>query len=342
MVDRDGYAVGVIRARVTGDAGIGFAIPINQAKDFLESRGLDSLMPARRFRLGALQSFEEKGIALRLPEGVGDTSPFRSRVESDPGLDRRCTANRSRRLAVDRQADRANAWSGPMHSSASRSRRARARLSRERRRSALDRPRDGDKCRQRADVRMQYGILDLGARSSLRGTSGQQSSWRTTRACCASSLSSLDGQRLMQRRCQSRWIARVVAATASGADELPLPAGWVVEPGAPSPCAGLPQRERGRGGLSGTRHHACTSCGCLGRGADVARGGRRRLFITPRVQRRASYASVGVARRVVLDRRRIRAAWSPAGRQLEVISPERKGAVRARCSPRGSRTAKGP
>ncbi|HYJ94877.1 MAG TPA: trypsin-like peptidase domain-containing protein [Vicinamibacterales bacterium] len=31
VIDREGYAVGVIRARVKGDAGIGFAIPINQA-----------------------------------------------------------------------------------------------------------------------------------------------------------------------------------------------------------------------------------------------------------------------------------------------------------------------
>ncbi len=83
LLDQDGYAVGVIRARVTGDSGIGFAIPINQAKDFLESRGLDSLMPARRLRLGASQSLEGKGITLRLPEGVSDVSPLRMRVETD-------------------------------------------------------------------------------------------------------------------------------------------------------------------------------------------------------------------------------------------------------------------
>ena len=108
LVDRDGFAVGVIRARVTGDAGIGLAIPINQAKDFLDSHGLDALMPVRRFRLGPLQRFEEKGIALPLPEGLADTSPFRSRVESDPGVGSRRAADRSRRLSVDGAADRAH------------------------------------------------------------------------------------------------------------------------------------------------------------------------------------------------------------------------------------------
>ncbi len=84
VIDEHGYAVGVVRARVKGDAGIGFAIPINQAKDFLEARGLDSLMPVRRLRLGALQTLERKGLALRVPEGMNVASPFRSHVESAP------------------------------------------------------------------------------------------------------------------------------------------------------------------------------------------------------------------------------------------------------------------
>src|SRR5262245_53562769 len=84
VVDERGFAVGVVRARVKGDAGIAFAIPINQAKEFLDSRGLDSLMPVRRLRLGAMQSFERKGMALRLPEGMNAASPFRSRLESVP------------------------------------------------------------------------------------------------------------------------------------------------------------------------------------------------------------------------------------------------------------------
>jgi len=84
LLDRDGFAVGVIRMRLTGASGIAFAIPINDVKDFLESRGLDQVLPSRRLRLGALQSLEAKGIALRLPEAFVDVSPFQSHVETAP------------------------------------------------------------------------------------------------------------------------------------------------------------------------------------------------------------------------------------------------------------------
>ena len=83
IVNRDGYAVGVIRMRLANATGIGFAIPVNQVKDFLESHGLDQLMPARRLRLGGFQSIEAKGIGLRLPEGSSTCRHFGSRVETD-------------------------------------------------------------------------------------------------------------------------------------------------------------------------------------------------------------------------------------------------------------------
>src|SRR5262245_1541135 len=84
LLDRNGFAVGVIRMRLAADASVGFAIPINQAKEFLESHGLESLMPVRRLRLGAPQNLGGKGITMRLPEGLGDVSAIRSHVETDP------------------------------------------------------------------------------------------------------------------------------------------------------------------------------------------------------------------------------------------------------------------
>lgn len=83
LIDRDGFAVGVIRMKLANATGIGFAIPVNQAKAFLETHGLDQLMPARRLRLGAFQHIDAKRIGLRLPEGLADLSPSRSRVEVD-------------------------------------------------------------------------------------------------------------------------------------------------------------------------------------------------------------------------------------------------------------------
>ena len=82
LLDRDGFAVGVIRMRLTRATDIAFAIPINDVKDFLESHGLDQVMSSRRLRLGSLQSLDAKGIALRLPESFVDTSPYQSHVEA--------------------------------------------------------------------------------------------------------------------------------------------------------------------------------------------------------------------------------------------------------------------
>ena len=65
LIDKDGFAVGVIQSRLKDATGIAFAIPINQVKDFLESRGLDQLMPTRRLRLGGMQRSDAKAVAMR-------------------------------------------------------------------------------------------------------------------------------------------------------------------------------------------------------------------------------------------------------------------------------------
>jgi S1-C subfamily serine protease len=82
MLDEEDFAVGVMRMKLTGGQGLGFAIPINQTKDFLEAWGLGSLLRARRLRLGPLQSLEGKGLRIRLPEGWEDISPSRLRLDS--------------------------------------------------------------------------------------------------------------------------------------------------------------------------------------------------------------------------------------------------------------------
>jgi len=81
MLDADGYAVGVIRMSLARGVGLGFGIPINRVKDFLEANGFDRIFPARRLRLGPLQPFDWKGLRLRVPEALDDSSPSRLRVE---------------------------------------------------------------------------------------------------------------------------------------------------------------------------------------------------------------------------------------------------------------------
>lgn len=84
MVDEQGYAIGVIRMAIARRSGVAFAIPVNRVKDFLEQNGLDRVFPARRGRLGPLESFGLKGIRLRVPEAFEDASPARLRIEWRP------------------------------------------------------------------------------------------------------------------------------------------------------------------------------------------------------------------------------------------------------------------
>jgi hypothetical protein len=242
LIDRHGYAIGVIRARVTGNAGIGFAIPINQAKDFLESRGLEPLMPVRRIRPGPLHTFEGKGIAMRLPEGLGDTSPFRSRVETDAAqngvtlrIDRGFSPWDARRLeralvgsetfervtgVVDESQMSTRSGSAPLlHGRAS------------------GRTTGGDQ-----SVRMQYGILELGGEKLVARYVGSDEQLAYNESVLRDSIMSLDGRRLIVGDLGSveriEWAA---AAGAAGAPNIPLPADWRVEPGGPIACGGLPQ-----------------------------------------------------------------------------------------------------
>ena len=84
MVDREGYALGIAEMQLMRrgqDIGIGFGVPINRGKEFIEVHGLGQILPARRLRLGPVQTLEGKGLRLRLPEGRQDVSRARVRVD---------------------------------------------------------------------------------------------------------------------------------------------------------------------------------------------------------------------------------------------------------------------
>lgn len=84
MVDREGFVLGVVRLRLREGDGIGFAIPVNAVKDFLELRGYGSLLPVERLRLSGEQNLEGKGLRLSLPDTMEDRSQARLLVRSDP------------------------------------------------------------------------------------------------------------------------------------------------------------------------------------------------------------------------------------------------------------------
>jgi len=87
MLDADGYAIGVVRLKLARGEGAGFAIPINQVKDFLEANGYLGQLPARRLRPLPAQTLDFKGLRLEAPERIDDDSRSRLRLRGGTRLE---------------------------------------------------------------------------------------------------------------------------------------------------------------------------------------------------------------------------------------------------------------
>lgn len=87
LVDQEGYALGVVRMKLSEAEDVGFAVSIDVVKDFLESHGLDSLLSAQRLRLSPAQELDGKGLRLQLPQRLEDVSPQRLLADSGQSLE---------------------------------------------------------------------------------------------------------------------------------------------------------------------------------------------------------------------------------------------------------------
>ena len=235
LVTKDGFVVGIVRARLKDASGIAFAIPINQAKSFIESRGLDQLMPTRRLRLGGLQRLEGKGVALRLPEDMADASPFRSRVETDSKpndiamrLDRvftPWTLGRLEQELIQRQTFErvsiANNESRTTSVGAVTALMGRA----------------SGSARNGTEIAMTYSLLDLGRERLVARFVGPAEQLAFNESVLRESLASLDADRLVVGEPEA--VDRLQWHAVSAERRVPVPVGWSVEPGAPSTCTGL-------------------------------------------------------------------------------------------------------
>ncbi len=245
VLDGDGYVVGVVARRLTGTSapalGIGFAVPINLVKQFLESRGLDGGLP-RRLVLGPPQGLEAKGLHLRFPVGMADSSPFRARVEALAGptlalrLDRFLSPWDAARVAdafVRGQAiEPVVAATSPVE-----------RL----RQIGGHRGVMGHVAGTLADgttVRMEYAVIEMGGERIVARYVGSAAQLAYSASVLRASLASIEADPL---RRESRiglepaaWEAFQTAKSGSPLSGLPLPAGWVSEPEGAAGCPGLP------------------------------------------------------------------------------------------------------
>ena len=235
VINKDGFVVGVVQARLRDANSIAFAIPINQAKSFIESRGLDQVMPTRRLRPGGSERFAAKGIALRLPEGISDASPFRSRVASNPSLsdiamriDRVMSSWTLERL--EQELVRTQTFE-PLSSATNESRTTRVNgvsvlLGR-----ASGTTQDG------AEIGLAYALLDLGREKVVARFLGSAEQVAFNEGVLLDSLASIDAERVSIAEPDA--VEKLEWHAVSAERRVPVPVGWIVEPGAPSTCPGL-------------------------------------------------------------------------------------------------------
>ena len=248
VVDRNGFAIGVVQTKIAdvdGEPveGIGFAIPINVVKEFLEDRGLDSALPVRRLRPGPLHVLDPKRLRLSLPDGLTDVAPLATHVETDPqqaGLSLRIdrvlspwTTQRLEEELLGTSVFERGSWAA--HESRVASRTGRAPLLAGRATGELT-----DAAGE--DAWMLYGILDLGAEKLVARYIGSAEWLAFNESVLANSVASLDGQRFPVPDAASverlEWLP---ATDANGQPALPIPIGWTIAADGPTACARLPR-----------------------------------------------------------------------------------------------------
>ena len=235
LVNRDGFAVGVIQSRLKDATGIGFAIPINQVKDFLESRGLDHLMPSRRLRLGGLQRADAKAMAMRLPDGLTVGSQRRVRFETEPDA-----------AGIAFRVDRVfSPWTLDRLEQELLQARTFERLSVTVKDSRVTRAGSATAllghaiAGANADTGVSYAIVDLGREKVVARFVGPRDQLAFNESVLRESLTSLEAEPLIR---QPDPISRMEWSAAPAGDAqrpLPVPADWLVESGGPTACTKL-------------------------------------------------------------------------------------------------------
>lgn len=242
IVDADGHVVAVAQLEITDgkSAGLGFGIPVNVVKRFLRRQALDNRLPAPMVEIGGDLELPAKGLRLRVPAGFADHSPIRLRL--DTATTESALALRIDRLAAVKSLDQVeNAFL---------------------REGVFDRFRtDGTPRRTARTVEGRrviegyvagsdpttgqpmaavYAVIDAGREWILARYIGTAEAIAINRSVLHASLTGLEvGALLTAEIAKPVPAAFALVAVAGSPIPVPVPSGWLVEPGAPSPCGTL-------------------------------------------------------------------------------------------------------
>ncbi len=243
MVDAEGFVLGVVRLKLKKGDGIGFAIPVNAVKDFLDANGYGNLVSAERMRLRGEEALEGKGIVLRLPDSIEDRSPSRLRVSGGPSPS-------SVTLASDRVATPwdlskleetllAGETFGAFRATGTRKSQA---LSGGR---VVVGSATGQNGEEDGEAKIEYALFENGAEKVVLRYVGPAEAVAFNRSVLQESLRSARAESLLGAPIEKpidagslEWEG--VALTAPSAPAVFLPRGWSLEASAPFPCRALP------------------------------------------------------------------------------------------------------
>jgi len=240
MLDADGYVLGVVEMKLSGGAGLGFALPVNAVKDFLEETGFLAMLPSRRLRSGPLQSLPGKGLRLQLPDAYRDEGRGRLRVDGvfEEGAPRLLVERVASPWALEQIEETlaSGAALGGPGLSAPAQRRLERSSPRRLAGSLRGRAEDG------RPLWMEYALLDLGREKIVARWLGPPDAVAFNLSVLRGSLDSLEADPLLTEE-----VAAVIdpplAAAASRIPGVPparLPSGFRIAEGAESPCGALP------------------------------------------------------------------------------------------------------
>lgn len=237
LVDQDGYVIGVVRMRVRGASGLGFAIPVDRVKRFLASVGIDHQLPVRSLDLGSVFAPPGKGLALQVPDGFQDEPRTRTRVDAAVGpvnlrIDRIASAWRAEQIEQV-------LMSGQVFEQLSWTRQARP-----------PRPRVPEFTTGTAtavagrddEMAMEYALLEVGRERLVARYVGPADAIAFNRGTLRASLASLEADPLIARDFAGQQGAKWVpsAGFTTQPPSIPIPDGWLAEAGGAPQCQGLP------------------------------------------------------------------------------------------------------